>query len=111
MNRVTHFANISTPLPGAGWASMDDRQRLEQVSRKLKDGPAQFLNLVQVVAAKADGQVIVHLKQSLPASQRGSFLLDLEDWFREIDAALVVWLEPLGDRNSLRNLRGIEVKS
>ena len=111
MNRVTHFANIETPLPGGGWASMDDRQRLEQVSRKLKDGPAQFLNLVQVFAAKADGQVIVHLKQSLPASQRGPFLLDLEDWFREIDAALVVWLEPLGDRNSLRNLRGIEVKS
>jgi hypothetical protein len=28
-----------------------------------------------------------------------------------IDDALTVWLEPLGDRNSLRNLRGIEVKS
>ena len=27
-----------------------------------------------------------------------------------VDGALNVWLEPLGDRNSLRNLRGIEVK-
>jgi hypothetical protein len=36
----------------------------------------------------------------------------LEDYLKEsIDAGLVVWLEPFGDRNSLRNLRGIEVKS
>jgi len=51
------------------------------------------------------------MKQSLPASERGPFLLDLEDYLREIDQALVVWLQPLGDRNSLRNLRGIEVKT
>ena len=37
---------------------------------------------------------------------------DLEAFLKEsIDPGLVVWLEPLGDRSSLRNLRGIEVKS
>ena len=44
--------------------------------------------------------------------KRGPLLLDFEVFLKEaIDPGLVVWLEPLGDRNSLRNLRGIEVKA
>ena len=59
-----------------------------------------------------DGQVIVRLQESLPASQRGGLLLDLEDFLKgAVDPGLAVWLEGLGDRNSLRNLRGIEVKA
>jgi hypothetical protein len=111
MNCIKHFADIETPVPGSAWTAMDERERVEQVLKRLGESPAQFLNLIQVVNAKADGQVVLHMKQSLSASQRGPFLLDLEDCLREIDQALVVWLEPLGDRNSLRNLRGIEVKA
>lgn len=111
MDRVKHYANVPTPAPGAAWTALNERQRVDQVLNKLQAGPVQFLAQIEVVTAKADGQVIVHMKQSLPASQRGPFLLDLEDYLRDIDQALVVWLEPLGDRNSLRNLRGIEVKA
>ena len=111
MDRVKHYADVSTPSPGAAWKALNERQRVEQVKKKLEASPRQFLSQIKIVTAKGDGQVIVHMKQSLPASQRGPFLLDLEDYLREIDQALVVWLEPLGDRNSLRNLRGIEVKA
>ena len=111
MDRVKHYADVPTPAPGVAWTALNERQRVDQVLSKLQSGPAQFLAEIEVVTAKADGQVIVHTKQSLPASQRGPFLLDLEDYLRDIDQALVVWLEPLGDRNSLRNLRGIEVKA
>lgn len=111
MDRVKHYADVPTPAPGAAWTALNERQRVDQVLNKLQASPAQFLARIEVVTAKADGQVIVHMKQSLPASQRGPFLLDLEDYLRDIDQALVVWLEPLGDKNSLRNLRGIEVKA
>lgn len=55
--------------------------------------------------------MIVGLRVPVPADKRGTLLLDLEASLKEsIDPGLVVWLEPLGDRSSLRNLRGIEVK-
>jgi len=111
MDRFKHYADVPTPIPGAVWSALNERQRSDKVLKKLQDSPVQFLSQIEVVTAKADGQVIVHMKQSLPASQRGPFLLDLEDYLRDIDQALVVWLEPLGDKNSLRNLRGIEVKA
>ncbi len=111
MDRVKHYADVPTPAPGAAWKSLNESQRVDQVKNKLEACHTQFLSRIEIVTAKADGQVIVHMKQSLPASQRGPFLLDLEDYLREIDQALVVWLEPLGDKNSLRNLRGIEVKA
>ncbi len=111
MDRVKHYADVPTPAPGVAWTALSERQRVEQVKNKLEASPTQYLSQIEIVTAKADGQVIVHIKQSLPASQRGPFLLDLECYIREIDQALVVWLEPLGDKNSLRNLRGIQVKS
>ncbi len=111
MNFVKHYADTPSPVPSAGWTTLSERQRINQVKNKLEASHGQFLSSIEIITAKADGQVIVHMKQSLPASHRGPFLMDLEDYLREIDEALVVWLEPLGDKNSLRNLRGIAVKS
>jgi hypothetical protein len=112
MNKITHYADVQTPVPGSFWLGLDSRQRLDNVILALEGGPREFITRVQVIAAKEDGQVIVHMSESLPAHQRGPFLLDLEEFLKEtLDAALTVWLEPLGDRNSLRNLRGIEVKA
>ena len=111
MDRVKHYADVPTPTPGAAWKALNELQRVDQVLNKLQASPAQFLTQIEVVTAKADGQVIVRMKQSLSASQRGPFLLDLEEHLKDIDQALTVWLEPLGDKNSLRNLRGIEVKA
>jgi hypothetical protein len=38
--------------------------------------------------------------------------LDLEELFKKsVDQGITVWGEALGDKNSLRNLRGIEVKT
>ncbi len=111
MDRVKHYADVPTPTPGTAWTALNERQRVDRVLNKLQASSDQFIAQIEVVTAKADGQVILRMKQSLPASQRGPFLLDLEDYLRDIDQALVVWLEPLGDKNSLRNLRGIEVKA
>ena len=52
---------------------------------------------------------IVELKKELSASERGKILLDLEDYLCNINPKIRVWHVPLGDKNSLRNLRGISI--
>jgi hypothetical protein len=100
-------ARAVTPTPGPAWRAMSDADRLALVTAKV---PARTTGLI-IVAAKPDGQIVVSLTAVMPASERGPMLLDLEAHLKNaVDSGLVVWLEPLGDRNSLRNLRGIEVK-
>lgn len=100
-----------TPTPGEGWLKMTDDARLALVQDRVRGGfPAE--KDVIVFTAKPDGQIIVGLAVPMPPGKRGPLLLDLEAFLKQsIDPGLVVWLEPLGDKNSLRNLRGIEVKS
>ncbi len=65
---------------------------------------------VQFVSATGM-DITLGFTEPIPAAQRGTLLLDAEDAIREATGLpFVVWHEPLGDRNSLRNLRGIEVK-
>jgi len=105
------YAKMDTPTPSPAWQKLSDAERHARVMRVLQDGPAALNSAVVIAVAKDDGQVVVNLAESLSASKRGQLLLDLEEFLKkEIDPGLTVWLEPLGDRNSLRNLRGIEVK-
>lgn len=100
-----------TPTPGEAWQKLTGTDRLSQVQDRLRAGFPAAAD-IQVVSAKPDGQVIVSLARPMSAGKRGPLLLDLEAFLKDaMDPGLVVWLEPLGDRNSLRNLRGIEVKS
>lgn len=111
MNNL-EFAGVSTPTPGNLWRDRSDRERLLQVENALATRMPALQDVVCVVDARSDGQVIVSLRVPVPADRRGTLLLDLEASLKDlIDPGLVVWLEPLGDRSSLRNLRGIEVKS
>ncbi len=106
------YAKAITPSPSLGWRQLSDTERLTRVMNVLHAGTTDLNGVVVIAAAKEDGQVIVNLVESMPASKRGALLLDLEAFLKEaIDPSLAVWLEPLGDRNSLRNLRGIEVKA
>lgn len=109
MNNL-EFAHSPTPTPDASWRRLSDRERLQRVEEAVARTPT-LPGLVSIIEARSDGQVIVGLRVPVPADKRGTLLLDLEaDLKQSIDPGLVVWLEPLGDRSSLRNLRGIEVK-
>lgn len=106
------YANTCTPTPGHAWCQLSDEGRLAFVNSVVGTKMASLTKVIVIEDAKPDGQVIVNLLEPLPADKRGTLLLDLEALLKEsIDPGLVVWLEPLGDRSSLRNLRGIEVKS
>lgn len=106
------YARTESPTPGQAWCQLSDDERLALVSKALNDNTAFSNKVLMPVEAKPDGQVIIRLLEPVSASDRGTLLLDFEAFLKEsIDQGLVVWLEPFGDRNSLRNLRGIEVKS
>jgi hypothetical protein len=54
--------------------------------------------------------VYVVLDKSIPVNQRSSYLLSLEDaLITQCDSRIRVWHEPIGDKNSLRNFRGVKV--
>ena len=111
MKNSTYYGEIQTPVPGDDWKSLSDIERKYLVLSKLEYASFNFLSYISIVSTSVNGQIIVRFKKLLKTSQRSPLLLDLEEYLKiSIDEALVVWLEPLGDKNSLRNLRGIEVK-
>lgn len=106
------YAHENTPCPNDAWRQLSDVERVALVVDNLRKSTKMWSDIVSISEAKEDGQIIVNIVKSLPASQRGSCLMDIEAYLKDmIDPAMTIWLEPLGDRNSLRNLRGIEVKS
>lgn len=105
-------AKADTPVPGPEWRKLPDAERHVRIMHALQTGAVDLNGAVVIVSAKEDGQITVNLVEPQSAARRGQLLLDLEEYLKErIDPGLTVWLEPLGDRNSLRNLRGIEVKA
>ena len=104
-------ARTPSPKPNAAWQRLSDAERLGRAQEALCAAAPALRNAVVIVAAKDDGQVIVTLTSVLSAAERGTVLLDLEAFLTsKVDPAVNVWLEPMGDRNSLRKLRGIKVK-
>ena len=105
------YAETDSPIPSIEWFNLTDLQRLEKINQIINHDELAFKKQLFIVLAKKDGQVIVRMLSSLKASERGPLLLDFEEYIKkQVDQGLSVWCEPLGDKNSLRNLRGIEVK-
>jgi len=98
-----------SPQPSEIWKNSPNNERIELLNKVIFD--TVFNSFFDILSTKNDGQVIIRIKQSLSASERGTLLLDFEDYLKKnIDIGINVWAEALGDKNSLRNLRGIEVK-
>ena len=105
------YAEIDSPSPSVEWLSLSGVQRVEKINQVINMVNPDFNKQLLVVAAKKDGEVVVRILNPLTASVRGSLLLDFEEFIKKnIDQGLTAWGEALGDKNSLRNLRGIEVK-
>jgi hypothetical protein len=110
MNKQLENAVLDSPTPSKKWLEMSHDDRKFFLNNILKQR-SDFYENFEVAYTKDDGQVIVKMKNSLKPSERGTLLLDLEELFKlEIDQGINLWAEALGDKNSLRNLRGIEVK-
>lgn len=112
MGSNLRYSGVDTPPPSTEWVKSSDAERLSRLEQVLATQKPLLQEVLMIASAKQDGQVIVSLKEQLPPNKRGTVLLDLEEFLKEaVDPGLVVWLDALGDKNSLRNLRGIEVKA
>ena len=112
MDAPFKFANELSPTPQADWTGQAPDVRLQMVRRVFQTQAAPDGKLLEVTDTKVNGEVIVKFTEPVISSRRGGILLDAEQCLKDqIDPALTIWLSPLGDKNSLRNLRGIEVKS
>ena len=102
-------AMADTPEVKDPWKAMDVAQRKSAIIEVIQ---SQQCQVCEVISIKNDGQVIIRFTEPVAVSKRGLLLLDLEAALKsEIDQGITVWVEALGDKNSLRNVRGIEVKS
>jgi hypothetical protein len=111
MSKKIFYPEVDSPKPRSDWLNLSEVQRIEKINQTIDQVKPDFSEQLLVVASKKDGQVVVRMLNPLTASVRGSLLLDFEECIKKnIDQGLTVWGEALGDKNSLRNLRGIEVK-
>ena len=105
------YAEVESPSPSVEWLNLSGLQRIEKIKQVINMANPDFNKQLLVVAAKKDGEVVVRILNPLTASVRGSLLLNFEEFIKKnIYQGLTAWGEALGDKNSLRNLRGIEVK-
>ena len=111
MNLINKYNSLlDSPEVSENWKSLNEKDRIEKIKKFL----TQNINNIQydVIKASADGQVTIKINQSIPASKRGLILLEIEEKMKEkLDKGLTLWLEPIGDKSKLRNLRGINIKS
>lgn len=93
---------------GPLWSQLSEKDRIDKIIQTILRNSLQ--EVVEVTRALPTGFVYVKLLQDMSPGERGTFLLDFEQKLKvEIDVGLSVWCDPLGDRNSLRNLRGVQI--
>ena len=103
-------ALINSPETSINWREMNETKRLDQIQKKL-DNSHEYKNF-QVLKAPDNGQIVLKTDLPMEANVRGLFLLKLEHFLKKnIDNGISLWLEPVGDKSKLRNLRGISLKS
>lgn len=111
MNLINkHNSLLDSPVVSENWKLMKENDRIGQIKKFL----LQNINDIEyeVIKAADDGQVIIRINQSIPASKRGLVLLEIEEKMKKnLDKGLTLWLEPIGDKSKLRNLRGISIKT
>ena len=111
INYITkEFSEAASPVSSKAWREKSKKDRIDQIV-KIINTDKSFENF-EVIEADDNGQVILKIEKTIPASKRGVILLKLEEVLKNsIEKSINLWLEPVGDKSKLRNLRGIKFKS
>ena len=96
-----------SPKPSSSWKQLTESERLVLIR-----GVSESFKNLHFTRATDDGYVYLTIEKNMSPGDRGSILLKLEEILKqELDKGITIWHEPIGDRNSLRKLRGIELKT
>lgn len=107
---MTKFASTPTDAISTSWISKSKEQRVNELVAATLG--TRFEEFVTPTRALDGGQVYVSMNKPVNSSERGQLLLDLERHYKNnVEVGINLWCEPLGDKNSLRNLRGIQIIS
>ena len=99
-----------TPGTSQDWVNMDKNNRIQLLKESINFFAPEVD--ISVIDANENGQVSIIINSSIKVNDRGAFLLNLEENLKNtIDVGINIWHEAIGDKSSLRNLRGIEVLS
>lgn len=105
-----NFSYEDSPIVSKEWVRKTKEKRVNDI-KEILNSYSDYKNY-EVMDVLDDGQVIFKILESIPASKRGEKLLFLEDLLKsKIDNGITVWLEPVGDKSKLRNLRGVKFKN
>ena len=104
------YSNINSPETESAWINMSKLKRILLIEKSINilypDAD------ITIVNADENGQVSLVINSTLSVDERGTFMLDFEENLKNnIDNLKNIWHEAIGDKSSLRNLRGIEVLS
>ena len=98
---------VDTYIPTENWLDMDLSLRKKTVSTTI--GSYSLEIDFDVVSVPDNGQIVLKTSENIAPNVRGLLLLNLEKKLKEdIDIGLTVWLEPVGDKSKLRQLRGVQ---
>jgi hypothetical protein len=103
------FANQDSPKVTSEWKKHTNETRVKLILSEL--AKEKLYEKFSVLKADSGGQVVLKIEQTIAANERGILLLNLEKKLKKnIDPGITLWLEPIGDKSKLRNLRGISFK-
>ena len=110
------FSGVSSPVPGDDWVSLTRGERIDLIKKSIQNFALSVdidIDIdIDIVEANEGGQISVIINNTLSADERGPLLLNIERFLKlNVDNGITVWHAPIGDKSSLRNLRGIEVLS
>ena len=104
------YSNVNSPSTGISWVNMTKDKRILLLEHSIQLFSPEVD--ISVIDAHENGQVSIIINSSIKINDRGAFLLNLEEYLKStIDIGINIWHEAIGDKSSLRNLRGIEVLS
>ncbi len=100
-----------SPETSKNWKKLTKHEKVILLN-KIINFDTDYFGKIEVVDANDDGHVIIKIEKNLKVSERGIKLLEMESLLKsKIDRGITIWLEPVGDKSKLRNLRGITFKS
>lgn len=99
-----------TPVSGPAWRALDESARRAAVDSVMKQ--CGISDQLDIVLCNDDGMLYFANAEPIAVDERADFLLDFEHVLKKnIDPGLTVWIEPQLDKNPLRKLRGVTVRS
>jgi hypothetical protein len=105
---MNNYSNSKTPTPSKNWVAKTEIVRLKEINSQLKED--KVYDAFLAINAQDNGHVILRVNEAIPANERGLMLLKLEKKLKaSIDEGITIWCEPVGDRSTLRNLRGVKI--